>query len=141
MRRGQGSSLRSQIAPLTNTAVNECSIMGKAARRGWCACLALGSFNVGSVRGFMLREPLKQGEGWRRARQGYCAGNPPGIMCKSLDLTYRTTSDFAVRLTVDMIGEADSLLSRMGSTGCAGASYNPLLARRASSRTPFGSRP
>jgi hypothetical protein len=32
-------------------------------------------------------------------------------------------SDFALHFTADMIGEADSLLSRMRSTGCAGASH------------------
>jgi hypothetical protein len=31
------------------------------------------------------------------------------IICKSLDLTLRTMSDFAIHLTADIIGEADPL--------------------------------
>jgi len=34
------------------------------------------------------------------------------ISCNSLDFTHRTMSDFAIHLTADIIGEADSLLSR-----------------------------
>ncbi len=34
------------------------------------------------------------------------------IMCKNLDLTSRKMSDFAIHRTADIIGEADSLLSR-----------------------------
>jgi len=32
-------------------------------------------------------------------------------------------SDFAIHQTANIIGEADWLLSRMQSTGCAGASF------------------
>ncbi len=32
-------------------------------------------------------------------------------MCKNLDLTHRTMSDFAVHLTADIIGETDPFLS------------------------------
>jgi hypothetical protein len=36
-------------------------------------------------------------------------------------------SDFAIHLTADIIGDADSLLSRMRSTGCTGASEARVL--------------
>jgi hypothetical protein len=48
-------------------------------------------------------------------------------MCNSLDLTARTMSDFTIHPTADIIGEADSMLSRMRSTGCAGASEARVL--------------
>ncbi len=45
------------------------------------------------------------------------------VACESLDLTRRRVSDFSINLSANIIGEADSLLSRMRSTGCAGASF------------------
>ena len=52
---------------------------------------------------------------------------PGALLCESLDLIQRTMLDFPIRLTADIIGEADSLLSRMRSTGCAGASKARVL--------------
>ena len=43
------------------------------------------------------------------------------ISCKSLDWIHRTMSDFSIHLTADILGEADAMLSRMRSTGRAGA--------------------
>jgi DDE_Tnp_1-associated len=42
--------------------------------------------------------------------------------CTSLDLIQRSMSDYVIHSTADIIGEVDSMLSRMHSTGCAGAS-------------------
>jgi hypothetical protein len=47
--------------------------------------------------------------------------------CKSLDLIHRSLSDFAIHLTVGIIGEAKSMRSRMRSTGFAGASAARIL--------------
>jgi hypothetical protein len=61
-------------------------------------------------------------------------------MCESLDLIHRTISDAAIHRTADIIGETDLLLSRMRSTGCAGASkarvldYSDPLAKLAAKR-------
>ncbi len=35
------------------------------------------------------------------------------MKCRSLDLIHRAMSDFAIHRTADIIGEAESLLSRM----------------------------
>jgi transposase len=50
-----------------------------------------------------------------------------GLRCKSLNLIHRSLSDFALHGTADMIGEAESILSRMWSTGSAGASAGALF--------------
>ena len=47
------------------------------------------------------------------------------LICKNLDLIHRSMSDYAIHLTAEIIGEADSVLSRMRNTGCAGASHSP----------------
>jgi hypothetical protein len=49
--------------------------------------------------------------------------------CKSVDLIHRSLSDFAIHLTVGIIGEAKSMLSRMRSTGFADASAARVLDR------------
>ena len=36
--------------------------------------------------------------------------SPREFICKSLDLTHRSLSDFAIHLTADIIGEAESML-------------------------------
>jgi hypothetical protein len=51
------------------------------------------------------------------------------IIRKSLNLIYRILSDFAIHLTAGIIGEAESILSRMGSAGFAGASEARVLDR------------
>ena len=38
--------------------------------------------------------------------------NPNFYGCKGLDLIHRSTSDYAIHLTAEIIGEADSILSR-----------------------------
>jgi hypothetical protein len=50
--------------------------------------------------------------------------NPNFYGCKGLDLIHRSTSDYAIHLTAEIIGEADSILSRT-------------RAERVSERTPF----
>jgi hypothetical protein len=42
-------------------------------------------------------------------------------------LIHRSLSEFAIYLTADIIGEAESILSRMRSTGSAGASAARVL--------------
>src|SRR5271166_5711276 len=51
------------------------------------------------------------------------------LICKSLDLILRSVSDSAIHLTASIIGEAGSILSRMRSTGFAGASEARVLDR------------
>ncbi len=46
---------------------------------------------------------------------------------KSLDLTRRSRPDLFIHLTAGTIGEAGSVLSRMRSTGCTGASIARVL--------------
>jgi hypothetical protein len=50
-----------------------------------------------------------------------------GLVTESLELALRPISGFPIHLTADIIGEADSLLSRMLSTGCTGASKARVL--------------
>ncbi len=47
--------------------------------------------------------------------------------CTSLDLIHRSMSDWAIHSTAGIIGEVDSMLSRMHSTGFAGASAARVL--------------
>jgi hypothetical protein len=54
---------------------------------------------------------------------------PEILLCKSLDLIHRSVSDSAIHLTASIIGEAGSILSRMRSTGFAGASGARVLDR------------
>ncbi|MGH6840604.1 MAG: hypothetical protein ACREDV_00690 [Methylocella sp.] len=44
-------------------------------------------------------------------------------------MTHRSMSDLFIHLTAGIIGEAGSVLSRMRSTGCAGASVARVLDR------------
>ena len=46
---------------------------------------------------------------------------------KRLDLIHRSMSDYVIHSTAGIIGEVDSMLSRMHSTGCAGASEARVL--------------
>jgi hypothetical protein len=52
-----------------------------------------------------------------------------GTSQSELSLTDRRMPDSAVHLSATIIGEADSILSRMRSTGCAGASEARVLDR------------
>jgi hypothetical protein len=51
------------------------------------------------------------------------------IVCQSLHLIFRPPSDCAIHPTASIIGEAGSILSRMRSTGFAGASAARVLDR------------
>ena len=51
------------------------------------------------------------------------------LICKSLGLVRRWVSDSAIHLTASIIGETGSILSRMRSTGFAGASEARVLDR------------
>jgi hypothetical protein len=54
--------------------------------------------------------------------------NGEGVLrCTSLDLIHRSMSDYVIHSTAGIIGEVDSILSRMHSTGCAGASEARVL--------------
>jgi hypothetical protein len=67
----------------------------------------------------------RRGRSWRRAR--FRCGDRKG--CKtvlSLDLIHHC---HAIHLTAGIIGEAESMLSRMQKTGCAGASPARVLDR------------
>ncbi len=51
------------------------------------------------------------------------------MTCKSLGLVHGSVSDSAIHLTASIIGETGSILSRMQSTGFAGASEARVLDR------------
>src|ERR1700731_1828750 len=54
-------------------------------------------------------------------------GHPDLLECTSLDLIQRSMSDYVIHSTAGIIGEVDSILSRMHSTGGAGASEARVL--------------
>ena len=56
-------------------------------------------------------------------------------MCTSLDLIQRSMSDYVIHSTAGIIGEVDSMLSRMHNTGCAGASEARVLDNMSTHRT------
>jgi hypothetical protein len=68
--------------------------------------------------------------GWRRQpRIDECACAPMRQLqnCTSLNLIQRSMSDYVIHSTAGIIGEVDSMLSRMHSTGYAGASEARVL--------------
>src|SRR3984893_2724239 len=55
--------------------------------------------------------------------------------CTSLDVIQRSMPDYVIHSTAGIIGEVDSMLSRMHNTGCAGASEARVLDNMSTHRT------